>query len=86
MDTERQLLTRDDLVDLMKQRGWSLSGIVAADEYSTFAFANEHAGEDEINTLSIVGHGKNLTEDERFANAVRDYLNEQDASKPAGSE
>lgn len=80
MDTQHPLQMKEELVEVMRQLGWSLSGIVAAPEYSTFAFANEHAGDDEINTLSIVGYGRNATEDERFADAVRRFLDEHPES------
>lgn len=80
MNAQHPLQTKQELVDLMKRRGWSLSGIVAATESSTFGFANVHPGEDEINTLSFVGYGENATQDERFFDTVRRYLDEESIS------
>jgi hypothetical protein len=82
MDTERAQRTREELLDAMRDLGWELSGTVSAQDYSTFAFTNAGAGEDAVNTLSLVGYGADASESERFEDAVRRYLADPDLVIP----
>lgn len=78
MDTERAQRTHEELLETMRDLGWELSGTVSAEDYTTFAFTNAGAGDDAVNTLSVIGYGAEASESERFEDAVRRYLADPD--------
>jgi hypothetical protein len=77
MEPQRTTRTQQDLEQLMLDRGWELTSTISSDDSSTFSFANAGGGTNLTNTLSLVGRG--ATEEDRFADAVNDYLNEHPA-------
>lgn len=84
MDTERAQRTHEELLETMRDLGWDLSGTVSAENYSTFAFSNASAGDDAINTLSLVGYGD--SESERLEEAIRRHLADPDLVIPENDE